>query len=830
MPLLFAATMFLSATLLFMVQPMVGKMTLPLLGGTPAVWNTCMVFFQALLLLGYIYAHQLTKREDFGKQSYTHLLVLMAAVAALVAGATLSARHTPLPIVKSLAPSGDEYPFFATILVLTVAVALPFFVLSTSAPLLQKWFSLTGHPSARDPYFLYGASNFGSLLSLLGYPFFIEPYLTVVQQTVVWAVGYVALAVMIGYCAASVKRAQAVMANRPAARKGKEVALEPQPTVARRLKWLGLAFVPSSLMLGVTTFISTDIASLPLLWVIPLALYLLTFIIAFGKPPKFFLTVMTLFAPVMILLLIFVMNSPTKPRSFALLVGLHIVTFFVVTLVCHSELARLRPSTTWLTDFYVIMSVGGMLGGLFNALVAPIAFTFITEYPLTLVLACFLMPKLDPNRSESLTIYDMIWPVGLFGATLMIKYVWFDTKILDEAASMIAKAANTPLSTVGAILVYGAPAMACYFFVEKPVRFGLCVAAIWGAFVLSDFRKERRIYEELKMTPPSHSRSFFGTLKVESDEWYNRLVHGTTLHGKQFRVHEAWVGACMCQAMMPANPFMSAAAVAALTPEMREPHLKPLTYYHPTGPVGFIMAALRDRVAKDPNANTDTACIGLGTGSLSAYGLKGQNVTFFEIDPVVRRLVDPEGKEEQPFNFVKKARERGVNIAYQMGDARLTLEKQDTKYALMFVDAFSSDAIPVHLLTKEAMELYFSRLREDGLLAVHISNRYLDLEPVVKKLAEEVVIDGKKGVECRVMHDGENAPGKTGSTWILLTRKLDQMGPVILESKDLAGEPVWGPLKMRKDKNGKEVEIDLWTDDFSAVLQILKPGTFSFLD
>ncbi|QVL31423.1 hypothetical protein KIH39_21640 [Telmatocola sphagniphila] len=823
MPLLFAVTMFLSATLLFLVQPMVAKMTLPLLGGTPAVWNTCMVFFQALLLLGYLYAHKLTKDRPFKSQVGLHYTVLVLAIGAMLLGAIISDKHSPIPIIKSLAPKGDEIPFFNVIVVLSTAVALPFLVLSTSAPLLQKWFTETGHPSARDPYFLYGASNFGSLLALVGYPFVVEPYLTVVQQAYVWAIGYVCLVGLIFCCGWAVKSAKVTLeekakyASKPKVSSLASEASDGQsPTWLIRLRWLGLSFVPSSLMCGVTTFITTDIASLPLLWVIPLALYLITFIIAFNRLPTWFYTLITLFAPVMILLMFFILFAQ-KPESFLGTIAIHLAVFFITSLCCHCELARLRPKNTrYLTNFYLTMSVGGVLGGLFNALFAPLVFTYVSEYPLTMIIACLLLPKLvRPDEPDKLELQDLVFPIALFGATLMafeyfydntlLRRSWFVKQWLFETADGNVKDYSRMARS---ILFYGFPIMACYLFVERPIRFGLALMGVWLAFSLFETRKDARLVKESGLPPTVLTRSFFGTLKVEvstGEPEYIRLVHGTTLHGKQFRDDNLWLG-WAAPTVLIASPWEAAVHMAGLLPELDPRELRPLTYYHRTGPVGFIMKALRERQKADPNTNTDMACIGLGTGSLSAYSQPGQNITFFEIDPIVRRLVEP----GQYFNYVLKAKERGANVEFQMGDARLTLERLERKFAVMFVDAFSSDSIPVHLLTKQALEIYFDHLREDGLLAVHISNRYLDLEPVVKKLAEAL------GVECRIMHDGEDAPGKTGSSWILLTRKLEYMGPVILDTQRPNGEHIWEPLDMNKRN------VSVWTDDYSPVIPILK--------
>ena len=657
MPLLFAATLFVSASLLFMVQPMVGKMVLPLLGGSPAVWNACMVFFQLLLLFGYQYAHFVTGRYAPRKQWWLHILVLALPIAAFVLAVMFSTRHSPIAIAESLAPGGDSSPVLSVLALLTVAIAIPFFVVSTSAPLLQKWFGYTGHPSARDPYFLYSASNFGSLISLLGYPIFIEPNLSIVNQAWLFAGGFAVLAVLIFLCGRAaanpigVPPASRMPPSRENGQGGSQSTSggEPPPSLIRKLKWIALAFVPSSLMLGVTFHMTTDIASIPLLWVLPLALYLVTFIIAFGRVPDWFRVVIGNLAPVMMLLLVFVMISGIIHSKMGLELILHLVTFFAAALMCHYELARDRPSPEHLTTFFLLMSVGGVLGGIFNSLVAPIIFTHAFEYDLVLIIACLMVPNLsedegpkEPARMEpplSISRYLVLFGLGLlvavplfaggwiaivalavlFGAigTLLVAWAWstmgptgkarFDVlkgwleshltraefnALLDGAvpaligvlyyylrglpgdgwyartgldgpqwfqdfSTSIVKNLHVSYETVIAIIACAGPVMICFFFVDRPLRFGLCVAAILG------YSKYRQTYSDGNDLIHSE-RSFFGILKVEQDKQhfyfgyrdpetqkfvpfkhadgkpmvaqeyrFLKLVHGTTLHGQQ---------------------------------------------------------------------------------------------------------------------------------------------------------------------------------------------------------------------------------------------------------------------------------------------------------
>ncbi len=1086
MPLLFAVTMFVSATLLFLVEPMVGKMILPLLGGTPAVWNTCMVFFQALLLAGYFYSHRLTSDKAPKSQITVHMGILGCAIAVLGIAALLAENHSPIPIVKSISPQGDQYPFFGVIVLLTVAIGLPFFVLCTSAPLLQKWFAETGHPSAKDPYFLYGASNFGSLLALIAYPSIVEPNLKLVHQAYLFAIGYGVLLVLIIYCANAVKNPIVHL------KKGGNVApsvMDPPPTISQKLRWLLLAAVPSSLMLGVTTYISTDMASIPLLWIVPLSLYLITFILVFSnwgrhlfKP--FYPVVAdvstafggsmekekddhifyVLLAPVLILLVAFLLTSRV-PAKFGWQLLLHFANFFVVTMLCHGELVRTRPSTRYLTSFYLIMSLGGMVGGMFNALAAPIIFDFISEYPITLVLACFLLPSMFPDakkstwapwldalvpllvftlcrilQSNEIDIRDFLFDHGreiltgtllfilpavavvanayrmaynvssadaharkqLFYARIWLAAVlviagigymlmWFPERWLHlkwqggpegsvgEQTNSIQGPIFTPLDmirflpailgliaywsyyrsrigrllmfqhlatvfgaivvglgamilvgdkvmnnispwgdsmshrdTVMQIVIYGLPAMLCYLFVERPIRFGGAVAALWLATYLSEMKTGYNqgflsfsgksglaveMYRQCDAPPGSldtfYTRTFFGRLKISRGDIYNQtvqLVHGTTVHGLQNRYGDAHSIKVFANALAPVNPMTSAINVAVISdlPEWQFPGREPLTYYHRIGPIGSMFEAFYDHLKKDPSANSAVACIGLGTGSLSSYGLNTQmmkrfgregqkhRMTFFEIDATVRGLVEP----PRFFTYVDKAKKQGVELDFEMGDARITMERVNRKFGMMLIDAFSSDAIPAHLLTKEAVELYFSKLEENGLLAIHISNRFMKLEPVVERIAKELQ------VEARVMH-GSSDPwdeiyrvfngqagvsrtpnswmvdfvdgttkvptagaGRSASTWIALARKKEYLGPIeaaterwlksIPQGKFVSEEGVTytlnskDPTRYISPKDGGsysirdhwmtltgDPKVGLWTDDYYSIYSVL---------
>ncbi len=863
MPLLFGLTMFVSATLLFLVQPMVGKMILPLVGGTPAVWNSCMVFFQALLLAGYFYAHKTTVTFSTRKQIAVHAGVLAVALGAMLVGALLTGNSSPVPVVKSLAPQGSDVPFFGVLVLLAVAIGLPFFAVSTTAPLLQKWFSETGHPSARDPYFLYAASNIGSLLALVAYPFVVEPNMPLVNQAWMWAAGFAVLIGMIGLCARAVSSAPPPATVHPQAKRAAKPVDEPAPHWTTKLRWIVLAAVPSSLMLGVTTSITTDMVSMPLLWIIPLALYLITFIIVFAKStPAWVHTFAVLVTPVAILLLIFLKTSQNVIHlevhsNSKLQMILMFATVFLITLTCHGELARTRPAPKHLTSFYLIMSFGGMLGGTFNALVAPIAFIYVSEYPLALVAACLAMPRLSAVVAEKTgeqekageLVRAVTYALVFFavGKLMTGEFTW----IYKQIRWVITQTGiGVDARTAAALLVFGVPTLVTYLFVDRPLRFGLCVGAFWLASFVTYWRSPEDHEDGFR---PYQTRSFFGTIRVDAGRWdgeedpdtnpnrhFKYLLHGSTIHGKEFR----YPG----KLTMPMRMWYQAVGFGFLADmDLPGPDRVPLSYYHRTGPVGEMFRWFESK----ERANTAVACIGLGTGSLSSYGHKGQRMTFFEIDWTIRRLVE----EPKYFTYIHAARRDGVDIEFLMGDARLTLEQAgDRKWGFMLVDAFSSDAIPAHLLTEESVKLYFDRVEPDGIVALHISNRYLDLEPVVEQIVR------KLGYEARVMRDSvdrveEFYSGKSSSHWVAVARTKEALGSLLDRERSIDSiaanpearqvlanaspltaflAPALDPAVLRKTLVWRELdrndEVGLWTDDYTPVWKIMNKNYLPFAD
>jgi hypothetical protein len=779
LPVFFSIALFVSAALLFFVQPMFAKMVLPLLGGTPNVWNTCMVFFQAALLAGYAYAHAAPAWLGVRRQAAVHLLLLLLPFLVL-----------PIAVAKDWVPPGDADPTLWLFTLLTISVGLPFFVVATTGPLLQKWFAETDHPAARDPYFLYSISNLGSMLALLGYPILLEPALTLGQQGWLWTLGYGLLVFLIAGCAVLLWRSSPTRAQtsgirgQGSAENRREQNTEALPPFSSfagaliRLRWIALAFVPSSLMLSVTTYLTTDIAAIPLLWVIPLALYLLTFILVFARKPPVPHALMVRLAPLVILLLTIIILSEANEPIW-LLVPVHLMTFFIIAIVCHGELARLRPPARHLTEFYLWMSFGGVLGGLFNALVAPLVFTAVAEYPLVLVLACLLRPssairgqgpegrgrnrtRMDADSADNRGSFirglflprtlDIILPflLAVVTAVLVLGLQTLDMKAFLQSLGM--ESYDTPLK-MG--LMFGVPGVICYTFLLRPIRFGLGIGALLLASGLHQSVYGSTVYRE---------RSFFGVHKVAFDSKWNQyaLVHGNTVHGWQ-----------------------------SLDPKRRH---DPLGYYHRSGPIGQVFAAFSGKDAKP-----HIGLAGLGAGSLAAYGEEGQHFTYYEIDPTVKKIAS------EYFTFVPDSR---AHVDVVLGDARLTMKgAPDHRYGIIVMDAFSSDSIPLHLLTREALDLYKTKLADDGILAFHISNRYLDLEPILGDLAHDAHL------LCWVQNDlelgpGDQADGKAPSRWVLMAREEKHLG-------QLARDRRWTPVRGRR---GTKV----WTDDFSNLFSVFK--------
>lgn len=725
---LFGATILLSAVLLFVIQPMFARMILPRLGGTPATWNTCLVFFQMTLLLGYLYAHFISLKLSRESQIVVHLTLLLATLVVL-------------PIrPPSGAPPTDTSPVWWLLDRLTTGVGFPFLMVSATAPLLQRWFT---HASSRDPYFLYAASNLGSLIGLLGYPFGIERLLTLADQSALWFSGFAVFTGLIAACGITSLRSSRRLTDRangdPAAVVHERVAEEDRTNVVgdpvgdrwrRRLSWLALSFVPSSLLLGVTTHISTDIAAVPLLWVVPLSLYLLTFIAAFAAHPRISGVWPTGIVPFFIIGAVgaLIVHPPSWWG-----VALHLTAFSAVALVCHRALADRRPAAEHLTRFYLWISCGGAMGGVFNALIAPFVFTSVAEYPLVLALAAVLRPVPDKGsrRREP-------WPF-LVGPPLIVFGVVMTTWAMGLTADVGLGALITAFWLCAAVVLA---------FAVRPEPCAVSIVlAVMAHVALPHQQRDRVLFE---------ARSFFGVHRVVEDAppTRHRLWHGTTMHG--------W------QKLTSLN------------------QCEPTSYYHRSGPIGQAFGALGVRAQS-------VGVIGLGAGSLACYGQPGARWTFYEIDPVVERVA----QDPALFTYLRNAQ---AAVSIVIGDGRITLtDARPSSYDVIVVDAFSSDAIPVHLLTQEFVQVALDRLRPHGILAFHVSNLYLDLEPVMAAAARNL------GAAALEQLHRSASPDASDSRWILIARESTALSA-------LAADARWRPARPG-DRS--------WTDDFSNILDVI---------
>jgi hypothetical protein len=741
-------TLFVNAALLFAVQPMFSKMVLPLLGGTPSVWNTCMLFFQTALLGGYLYAHITTRWLDVRKQSMLQLVLF-----------GLTFLTLPVAVATGWRPEGAAMPVWWLVALLTVSLGAPFFMLSTGAPLLQRWFSESGHPAAANPYFLYAASNLGSMVALLAYPVLIEPHLRLAQQSHLWTGGYVMLVVLIATCAfvtrRGVRSGYAVgreATSRPVAADATTADVDafnamPVPgavlterlTVWRRVRWVLLSFVPSSMLLAVTTYLATDVASIPLLWIVPLALYLLTFVIVFARKTVIFRHAFAVWLQPPFLLILAVAIALMMQRSVTALAPTHLAAFFLTALVCHGELAKDRPSVAHLTEFYLWMSVGGVMGGIFNVIVAPQIFDAVLEYPIAIVLAALLRPTLATRRPLD-RVLDIALPVALF---LLIV-------VLMRSGFPPAK-----WGTRAPVWVFGAYALVVLCFQRHSLRFALGVAAIFVGAALGRGTDESLLFR---------GRSFFGVYRVMTYPKHHALQNGTTTHGGQ-----------------------------SIYPQFAR---EPLTYYHREGPLGQSFAWLMRE-----NPDRRVAIVGLGTGTIACYGRGNETWTFYEIDPLIERIA---------FNpkYFSYLRDCPPTKRIILGDARLSLaQAPDSAYDFIILDAFSSDAIPVHLMTREALRLYLTKLAPGGSIAFHISNRYLNLEPVLVELARDARMAGIVGADTAIT-PAQTMSFKMNSKWVVLSRRAQ-------DHAQLALQPGWRVL-------APQSEVALWTDDFSNVFSVFK--------
>lgn len=723
---LFLLTILAGSFLLFLVQPMIARMALPRLGGAPAVWNSAMLVYQALLLAGYAYAHRLA-REPARRQAIIHIALFAVALLWLPIG------------LASLQPPADGSPIFWVPWLLTASIGPLFFVVSAQAPLMQRWYALSGNKG--EPYALYAASNIGSFAGLIAYPLIVEPFTTLHSQKWIWSIIYLGLMAFVIMCAVKLWRTD----------------VSPVETITvpternrisrkRRLYWIALAAVPSGLMLSTTSHLTTDLVAMPLLWVIPLGIYLLSFSVAFAddQRPAYWIS---RFAPlVMVISGTFVFVVWGKAAINGLVASLSLLFFVAVSL--HNEMYRTRPAASELTSFYLMMSVGGVIGGLFCAIIAPLLFDWTWEHPILILLAALLLPKISVlpfGHNKPKLPWIML---GLGCIALILGLVG---GISEPVTTSLPKVVLATTVIVLAVAVAG-----------FRIPFLLAVAGL--LITNGGWYSLQQSYAGVRM------RSYFGTYTVNSSEsgqvrWLN---HGTTMHGMQL---------------------------------LDEP-TRPISYYPVTSGVGIALTKAPELYGPDARIGV----VGLGTGTLACYRKPGQFWQFFEIDPLVIEIA----RERKIFSFLEKC---APDVPIQLGDARLTLTTvPQGQFDILALDAFSSDSIPLHLLTKEAFATYRRALKPDGLLLVHISNRYINLNPVVAAEARA------NGWHAALRHDSPTealvAKGDRASQWIALSPdagKLAQLtGKVDARKSKYHDADQWIAL----DPASKSA----WTDDYASVL------------
>lgn len=707
---IYAMTMLIAAGLLFNIQPMIGKMLLPKVGGAPAVWNVAMACFQIMLLAGYLLSHAMRKLPAFA-HGFIYCLCLACAAATL-------------PFVEPQNLSDVENtPMRATAAAIIASVGAVFTTLSLTAPTIQRLFAHSQHGSAEDPYFLYAASNAGSFLGLLAYPLAIEPNFAISEQAKLWQCGYWLLLLFAPLC---------LLFYKPRAKEApKNIASAP---VSWKLcgEWVLLALIPSSLTLGVTTYISTDISPTPLLWVGTLAIYLATFIIAFAKRGERLRALNSKAFPFLVLAAV---ASPLlQARTEAIGMTMQLVCFFSVALACHTRLAEKRPPTEHLTAYYLCLSVGGALGGSFNAFVAPLIFNGLYEYPLALAASYFL---LGPRYACHLTQKRLVAVVSIL--------------LIATLAAVIINKFMPPELFVGThiMIIIFALSVSLSHCLPKLARVLLCLCLALTA--------SKPYFNNTQF----QGRDFFGVIAVRDrkDESMHRtlryMVHGTTSHGIQI------------------------IAPQRLT--------VPTGYFSPYSPIGELWNALRP---------SDAAVVGMGAGTLNCYAKPGQSIHFIDIDPLVVETA------QRYFTFATECPPPQITL----GDGRLALQSDARIYDLIVLDAFSSDAIPTHLLTRQALESYLRHLRPDGVLAFHISSRFFDLEPVLAAAASELGLTAYRGRNPK--RDDLEDTVSLGSIWVVMARDGAKLQALI---------PQNGNWRLARTKP----TIAAWRDDYSSLLRVM---------
>ena len=772
---LFSLTIFAGSFLLFMIQPMVGKLLLPALGGVPAVWTTCMLFFQAALLAGYLYAEKGITLLGCARQSMLHLLLMICSWLLL-----------PVNIAMTGVENAYAMPVDWLIGRLSASIGILFFLLAANAPLVQRYYSQSDQSDAADPYFLYSASNAGSLLALLMFPLVFEPSMTAGQLRHLWSGGYLLLTLLMSLCAWFTWNSPAPQKDQPAeggsvenfqAKAGQtenpngnthaisSAASDISGKVSwqKAFTWAFYGFVPCSAMLAVTTHITTDISSAPLLWIVPLGAYLISFILVFARTGYWREKAWERYLFPASILALLIYYYVLSERAW-LAVSTHLFFLLLACLFFHGRLARARPPVGQLNTFYVWISLGGVLAGIFCSIIAPLIFVTQAEYLFTMLLIVVATAVIASREARAVPSIPRQISVSLIFAILFCMLIYYSRQGADALFSF----------DTGKILLFSL--LLIHLFYRRPLTTGTALLTIFALLQLAGRPSDARILHQ--------ERSFFGILKVSRlatdgqtrdpdlkiagvADIFHRLHHGYTLHGVERRVNVRY--------------------------------RMPLSYYSREGPIGSLFkTALINRNCKD------IGVVGLGCGTLAWYGRPWQNFAFFEIDPAVIRIAS----NPELFSFLSDCQAKVRLIA---GDARLQLRNvPEQSYDLLILDAYSSGSVPMHLLTLQAFELYRSRIRSNGLIVFHISNRYLKLAPVIKRICDRL------GLECleafyeperdSIRYDWYDYDQMAGSHWVAASparEKLDM----------LKNTGIWTQMPAYENYN-------LWTDDYANILQV----------
>ncbi len=715
--LLFAATTFIAAALVFLVQPMVAKQLLPVFGGTPGVWNASVTFFQVALLVGYAIAH--VSLLLFGVRRQPVIQLGLAALAVAFLPFAVSGDATP--------PASLPHAVWIAVL-LGASVGVPYLAVTTASPVLQRWYAALGQHDSGEPWFLYVASNAGSLVGLLSFPVLLEPTFDSDGQELAWVVGFGLYLACIVACAVIVRRRAVDDPHESAEHRFVRVG------TARAVRWVLIAALPVTLMLGVTTYITTDVASAPFLWVVPLALYLVSFIVTFGRRWRVSPRIAGFLAAGSVLLVLLAELDRFEFGELAR-VGVHLAAAFFAAVLAHAVLYEDRPPARQLTTFYLLLSVGGAIGGTFVSLVAPYSFNDVYEYPLLLALVPFLRPA--ARWSPGSGVRRVLVLVAELSIAVVLVFALAGAATNNEVLESRFVSDWWLLATLVLPVV----------LIARRAGFAVLVAILLG--LLTFAQPDQQLFQE---------RNFFGTTRVNDENGVHRLMHGTTNHGGQ------WVD--------------------------EEKRMLPTTYYTQEGPLGDVM----EHFQRD-EPFVDIGITGLGSGAILAHARLWQRYTYYEIDPAVIKAA----KDEDLFTWLSDS---DVDVRIVEGDARIQLEDEKRRFDLLMMDAYSSDAVPTHLLTTEAMQLYLDRLAPDGILLLHISSRHLDLEPVVAANAAKLGLAARTRID-RPSDERQRDYQAAASQMVVLAPDEAMLAPI----DDVDG---WRELE-EADPD------DAWTDDFSNV-------------